>query len=51
MIGALRRILSGAVEVLMATYQAWRADRTMRLGAGLAYYGHLLAGGGAVIPG
>lgn len=26
-------------ELLGATYRSWRADRTIRLGAGLAYYG------------
>ncbi len=28
-----------AVSVLFDTYASWRADRTIRLGAGLAYYG------------
>jgi len=33
------RLLAGvAGNVLMETYAAWRSDRTIRLGAGLAYY-------------
>ena len=31
--------IRSTVAVLMATYEAWRKDRTIRLGAGLAYYG------------
>jgi membrane protein len=27
------------VDVLVSTYEEWRSDRTIRLGAGLAYYG------------
>lgn len=30
---------AGRRELVAATYVAWRDDRTMRLGAGLAYYG------------
>jgi len=33
----MRRLRSVA-NILAATYQAWRADRAIRLGAGLAYY-------------
>lgn len=36
--GPVRRV-RGVADVLNATYHAWRQDRTMRLGAGLAYYG------------
>ena len=39
MSAAWRGRFQGTVDLLMATYQSWRADRTMRLGAGLAYYG------------
>ena len=35
---ALRRIPSAVVNVIMSTYEGWRNDRTLRLGAGLAYY-------------
>jgi membrane protein len=31
-------ILGSVVEVASATYASWREDRTLRLGAGLAYY-------------
>ena len=40
--GRLRSITSlgpVAVRVVVDTYGSWRADRTIRLGAGLAYYG------------
>ena len=35
----LEELARRAVRVLLATYGAWRDDRTIRLGAGLAYYG------------
>ena len=31
--------ITTTIDVGVATYQAWRDDRTIRLGAGLAYYG------------
>jgi membrane protein len=34
-----RPAVAGIPGLLRATYEAWRADRTIRLGAGLAYYG------------
>jgi membrane protein len=33
------RIVLDVREILTATYESWRDDRTMRLGAGIAYYG------------
>lgn len=36
---ALRRSAQSVFEIVMRTYQSWRADRAIRLGAGLAYYG------------
>ena len=35
----LRAWASEALDVVRATYDGWRDDRTIRLGAGLAYYG------------
>ena len=32
------RVTGDVVEVIVATYRSWREDRTIRLGAGLAYY-------------
>lgn len=37
--GALRRVAAGTADVIAETYHEWRADRTLRLGASLAYYG------------
>jgi membrane protein len=34
-----RRHVRSVVELGSTTYRSWRADRTIRLGAGLAYYG------------
>jgi membrane protein len=34
-----RRHVRSTVELASTTYRSWRADRTIRLGAGLAYYG------------
>lgn len=34
----LGRSTRSLVDLLMETYQSWRADRAIRLGAGLAYY-------------
>ncbi|MFK8023530.1 MAG: YihY/virulence factor BrkB family protein [Ilumatobacter sp.] len=33
-----RTALSAVVDVVRETYESWREDRTLRLGAGLAYY-------------
>lgn len=35
---ASRPILGVVVDVVRQTYESWRKDRTLRLGAGLAYY-------------
>ncbi|MCP4303693.1 MAG: hypothetical protein GY788_02200 [bacterium] len=35
----LRRLARSGFEIVMQTYESWRADRAIRLGAGLAYYG------------
>lgn len=36
---ALPRSARSGFEIVMQTYESWRADRAIRLGAGLAYYG------------
>jgi membrane protein len=38
-IGPVRHAARGAWRVGVQTYEQWRSHRTMRLGAGLAYYG------------
>lgn len=38
-VAALQGSARSAVEIVMQTYESWRADRAIRLGAGLAYYG------------
>ncbi|MGI9623476.1 MAG: YihY/virulence factor BrkB family protein, partial [Acidimicrobiales bacterium] len=35
---ARRNLIREGVQVSFATYRSWREDRTIRLGAGLAYY-------------
>lgn len=36
---SLRRAIQAVFELLRQTYESWRADRAIRLGAALAYYG------------
>ncbi|MCP4965874.1 MAG: hypothetical protein GY926_11615, partial [bacterium] len=33
-----RGVIASLYDIGLTTYTAWRQDRTMRLGAGLAYY-------------